>query len=95
MSQPLPYKDFKWMSTTDIDNFDIHTIPFDSKYGYSLKVDLIYPWRLHDLRNDLPFCPSNCLASKEDRVKKLIADLGNKKNYVIHYRNLQQCIQNG
>jgi len=60
-----------------------------------LEVDLIYPYRLHDLHNDLPFCPSNCLASKEDRVKKLNADLGNKNNYVIHYRNFQQCIQNG
>jgi len=40
-------------------------------------------------------CPSNCLASKEDKVQKLIADLGNKKYYVIHYRNFQQCIQNG
>jgi len=95
MSQPLPYKDFKWMLTTDIDNFGIHNIPFDSKYGYFLEVDLIYPYRLHDLHNDLPFCPSNCLSSKEDMLKKLIADLGNKKNYVIHYRNLQQCIQNG
>jgi len=38
MSQPLPYKDFKWMSTTDIDNFDIQNIPFDSKYGYFLEV---------------------------------------------------------
>jgi len=93
MSQPLPYKDFKWMSTTDIDNFDITNIPIDSKYF--LEVDLIYPYRLHDLHNDLPFCPSNCLASKEDKGKKLIADLGNKKNYVIHYRNLQQCMQNG
>jgi len=37
----------------------------------------------------------NDLASKEDKVQKLIAELGNKKNYVIRYRNLQQCIQNG
>jgi len=57
LSQHLPYKDFKWMSTADIDNFDIHNIPFDSKYGYFLEVDLIYPYRLHDLHNDLPFCP--------------------------------------
>jgi len=41
MSQSLPYKDFKWMSTADIDNFDIHNIPFDSKYGYFLEVDNI------------------------------------------------------
>jgi len=40
MSQPLPYKDFKWMSTADIDNFDIHSIPFDSKYGYFFKSGL-------------------------------------------------------
>jgi len=43
-----------------------------------LEVDLIYPYRLHDLHNDLPFCPSNCLASKDDKVKKLVADLENK-----------------
>jgi len=24
MSQPLPYKDLKWMSYTDINNFDVH-----------------------------------------------------------------------
>jgi len=50
MSQPLPYKDFKWMSTAEIDNFDINNIPIDSKYGYFLEVDLINPYRLHDLK---------------------------------------------
>jgi len=101
MSLPSPYKDFKWMSTADIDTLDINYICiyiYDINYilyYYFLEVDLIYPYRLHDLHNDLPFCPSNCLASKEDRVKKLNADLGNKNNYVIHYRNFQQCIQNG
>jgi len=29
MSQLLPYNNFKWMSTTDIDNFYIHNTPFD------------------------------------------------------------------
>jgi len=80
MSQPLPYKDLKWMSYTDINNFDVH---YDW-YGYFLEVDLIYPYRLHNLHIDLSFCPSNCLASREDKVKKLIADLGNKKNCLIH-----------
>jgi len=28
------------MSTTDINNFHIHNIPIDSKYGYFLEVDL-------------------------------------------------------
>jgi len=84
MSQPLPYKDFKYMSSTDIDSFDIHNIPIDSKYGYFLEVDLIYPYR------SIFIMIFHCLASKEDMVKKWLAELGNKNNYVIHYRNLQQ-----
>jgi len=55
MSLPLPYKDFKRMYTTDINNFDIHDITIDSKYGYFLEVDIMYPYRLHDLHNDLHF----------------------------------------
>jgi len=54
------------MSTTGIDNFDFHNIPIDRKYGYFVEVDLIYPYRLHVFHNDFPFCPSNCLASKEN-----------------------------
>jgi len=46
MSQPLPYKDFKWMSTTDMTDFDIHNFPINSKNGYFLEADLIYPYRL-------------------------------------------------
>jgi len=37
MSHPFPYKDFKWISTTAIDNFDVHNILFDSKYGFFWK----------------------------------------------------------
>ena len=28
-------------------------------------------------------------------VKKIISDLGNKTNYVVHYRNLQLCLSLG
>ena len=28
-------------------------------------------------------------------VKKLVPNLANKNNYVIHYRNLQQCLKLG
>jgi len=43
MPQLLPYKDFKWMSNTDIDNFDINNIPFDSKYGLEINVNHYTP----------------------------------------------------
>ena len=32
---------------------------------------------------------------KLDDVKKLIPNLGNKTNYVVHYRNLQLCLSLG
>ena len=32
---------------------------------------------------------------KVDDVKKLISNLGNKTNYVVHYRNLQLCLSLG
>jgi len=69
MSQPLPYEDFKWIITKNISHFAIHKIPIDSKHSYFLEVDFIYPYRLHNLYNDLPLCPSNCLPIKEDKVK--------------------------
>ena len=62
--------------------------------GYILEVDLEYPSTLHDYHNDLPFCAEN---KKIENMKqrKLITDLNDKKNYIIHYRNLQQCLQHG
>ena len=35
------------------------------------------------------------LKTKTGTVKKLIPNLMNKNNYVIHYRNLQQCLELG
>ena len=32
---------------------------------------------------------------KNSSVKKLVPNLMNKNNYVIHYRNLQQCLELG
>jgi len=43
---------------------------------------------------DLPFCPTrDKLPGK--REDKLLATLYDKQRYVIHYRNLQQCIRHG
>jgi len=44
MLQPLPYNDFEWMSTTDIDNFDINNIPIDRQirlfFGSGLNISI-------------------------------------------------------
>lgn len=93
MSQYLPYKNFKWVENCE--NFNVNNnIAEDSPLGYILEVDLEYPSILHDYHNDLPFCSEN-KKIESMKQKKLITDLNNKTNYIIHYRNLQQCIQHG
>lgn len=93
MSQDLPYGDFEWVE--DFNHLlNPNSIPEDSLIGYVYEVDLDYPQNLHDTHNDLPFCPENRVIGNT-RQKKLIADLSNKRNYIIHYKVLQQCITNG
>ena len=58
-----------------------------------LEVDLSYPEELHDSHNDYPLCPERVECDKG--VKKLIPNLRDKNNYVIHYKNLMQCLKLG
>ena len=51
----------------------------------TLEVDLEYPEDLHDLHNDYPLAPERV---KIGNVEKLIPNLNNKTNYVMHYENL-------
>ncbi|XP_061728728.1 uncharacterized protein LOC133533711 [Cydia pomonella] len=89
MSQHLPTGKFEWV---DVDtHFDI---PDDADHGFILEVDLEYPFEFHDAHSDLPFCPENVILG-DSKEKKLIAHLNKKCNYVIHYRNLKQCLKNG
>jgi hypothetical protein len=64
----------------------------DSKYGYILEVDLVYPDSLHDYHNDYPLAPEKLTIDKQT---KLIPNLFNKKKYVCHYRNLQFYVRHG
>lgn len=92
MSCPLPYSSIKWVN--NIQNIDLMNISDDSEVGYIYEVDLEYPDSLHECHNDLPFCVQNKKVN-QSKFSKLIADLTPKQNYVIHYKNLQQCIKNG
>ncbi|RLU19263.1 hypothetical protein DMN91_007820 [Ooceraea biroi] len=92
MCQPLPYAEFRWVDDTS--NFDVKVIAPDSSKGYILEVNLEYPQQLHDAHVDLPFCPTRDKPPGK-RQDKLLATLYDKKRYVIHYRNLQQCTRHG
>ena len=48
-SQPLPQKNFKWVTDDSIKNFDVSMVSDDSDTGYILEVDLEYPKELHDI----------------------------------------------
>ena len=58
--------------------------------GYLLEVDVRYPTELHDSHNDLPFL---CDKMKINKVKKLVPNLRDKQNYIIHIRALDQALR--
>lgn len=96
MIQYLPHSKFTWLSENEIQNFDVNEVSDNSDWGYVLEVDLHYPQELHDIHNDLPFCPESMVPPLSgSKLPKLIPNLNDKSKYVIHYRNLKQCISHG
>lgn len=91
MSQYMPYGGFKWVEPT---LYGLNDMSDTSLIGRIYEVDISYPQKLHDKHNDLPFLPQNSIPPNS-KVKKLMATLQPKKNYIVHYRNLQQAIKNG
>ena len=103
MSQPLPYKNFKWSNNLTLDK--IQTCIYE--------VDLSIPENLHNKFKDYPLAPeiksipeNNLSEYKKylndklnikynEKDKKLILDLSIKKNYKVYYKNLEYYIQLG
>ena len=94
MSQKLPVHSFKWMTNKEIENlFKVQVVQFWERTPCILEVDLTYPEELHDLHNDYPLCPERVECDKG--VKKLIPNLRDKNNYVVHYKTLMQYLSLG
>ena len=55
MSQPLPYRNFRWLHSDAVHGL----IPKKKGIGHIYEVDLEYSEELHDLHNDYP-----CAAEK-------------------------------
>ena len=64
----------------------------ESDERYFFEFDVQYPEKLHELHNDLPFLPERMNTKK---VEKLVANLLDKTNFVIHIRNLKQALNHG
>ena len=80
---------FKWKKFTEefIKNYDE-----DRDKGYILKADIEYPKELNDLHSDLPFLPERMETNK---CTKLVCNLYDKENYVVHIRALKQALRHG
>ena len=89
MSPPLPTGGFKWV---DVNPNKISELATRTDKGYVLEVDVSYPKDLHDSRNDLPFM---CERMEINGVEKLVPNLRDKKNYVMHIQALNQALQHG
>ena len=90
MSKPLPVDGFEWMPACELPHWDY--ITDEDGVGSILEVDLEYPDELHDVHNEYPLASESL---KIGKVDKLIPNLQDKMNYVIHYKNLQQCLDLG
>ena len=94
MSMKLPTHGFKWLTSGEMEKlFNNQVIQVWEKNPCILEVDLEYSKNLHDLHNDYPFCPER--VECKNGVEKLIPNLRNKTKYVIHYKNLIQCLKAG
>ena len=89
ISQPLPTGGFKWV---DVNPNKISELATRTDKGYVLEVDVSYPKVLHNQHNDLPFM---CERIEINGVEKLVPNLRDKKNYIIHIQALNQALQHG
>ena len=93
MSEPLPVDGFEWMEDlSKIDEDFIKNYDKNSDKRYILEVDVEYPNNLHDLHSGLPFLLERM---KIDKCKKLVCNLYNKNNYIVHIRSLKQALNHG
>ena len=93
MSQMLPVNNFEWIEGTSHFNEDfIKSYTEESDKGYVPEVDVQYPEKLRNLHNDLLVLPERMNIGK---VEKLVTNLHDKTQYVIHIRNLKQALNCG
>ena len=86
MSRKLPVNHFEWMKCF------IKKYNEEGDEGYFLEVDVQHPKKLQELPNDLPFLPARM---EIEKVKKLVPDLYDQSEYVIHIKNLKQALNHG
>ena len=93
MTEKLPVKGFRWMEDiSKIDEDFVKVYNKNDNKGYILDVDVDYPSKLQNLHSDLPFLPERMIINN---TKKLVCNLNDKKNYIVHINVLKQALDHG
>ena len=93
MSQKFPVNGFEWVKDLSQvkENF-IKNYDENSDKGYFLEVDAEYPKNLFNLHRDLPFLNER---KKIGKSNKLICDVHDTKNSIVHIKSLKQVLNHG
>ena len=93
MTEKLPVRGFRWMEDiSKIDGDFVKDYNKNNNKGYILDVDVDYPNKLQNLHSDLPFLPERMVINN---TKKLVCNLNDKKNYIVHINVLKQALDHG
>ena len=93
MTEKLPVRGFRWMEIISKINEDfVKDYDMNNNKGYILDVDIDYPSKLQNLHSDLPFLPERMIIIN---TKKLVCNLNDKKNYIVHINVLKQALDHG
>ena len=93
MPQKLHVDGIKWKNNILKFNEDfIKNYDENSDKEYIFEVDIEYPKHLNDLHSGLPFLPERMKINKRS---KLVCNLYEKNNYVVHIRSLKQAFNQG
>ena len=93
MYQKLPVDGFDWVEDTSKfnENF-IKSYNEESDEEYFIEVDIEFPKNLCKIQNNLRFLFKRM---KIGKFKKLVNNLHDKTEYVIHTKNLKQALNQG
>ena len=90
MSQKLSVNGFKFKkSVSKFDEDSIKNYNENSNKGYILETDIKYPKKFFNLHDDLPFLADR---KKIQKWNKLVCNINDKENYVVHIRALKQAL---
>ena len=95
MGKKLPVGNFKWLDKDDISKFNdelIKKYDENSEIGYIFELDVEYPKHICMLHKDLPFLPERM---KINKSTKLVCNVQDKKNYIVHIVALEQALNHG